>query len=120
MKTNIENPYDENQDGVEVPFAPEHIANAGIDLSFPFGLKFSPYLNYNSGYYDSNSKSGRHKFIPGFLLNAYLSQEITGSDNYSLDIFTRLYNVTNNRYEMPWQFQNTGFSLTIGLTMTLK
>jgi iron complex outermembrane recepter protein len=120
MKTNIENPYDEDQDGVEVPFAPEHIANAGIDLSFPFGLKFSPYLNYNSGYYDSNSKSGRHKFIPGFLLNAYLSQEITSSDNYSLDIFTRLYNVTDNRYEMPWQFQNTGFSLMIGLTMTLK
>jgi iron complex outermembrane recepter protein len=120
MKTNIENPYYEDQNDVNIPFAPEHIANAGIDLSFPFGLKFSPYLNYNGGYYDSNSKTGRHKFTPGFMLNTYLSQEIKSADTYDLDIFARLYNITDNRYEMPWQFQNTGFSIMMGLTMTFN
>jgi iron complex outermembrane recepter protein len=120
MKTNIENPYFEDQNDVNVPFAPEHVANAGIDLSFPFGLKFSPYLNYNGGYYDSNSKSGRKKFTPGALVNAFISQSLTNTDTFNLELFARFYNLTNNRYEMPWQFQNTGFSVMAGLTMTLN
>jgi iron complex outermembrane recepter protein len=120
MRTNIENPYYEDQNDVNIPFAPENVANAGLDLSFPFGLKISPYLNYNDGYYDSNSKASRQKFTPGFLLNAYLSQNISHSDIYNLDIFAKLYNITNNKYEMPWQFQNTGFSVMAGITMTFN
>ena len=119
MKTNIENPHSEDQDGVEVPFAPEHIANAGLDLTFPFGLRVSPYLNYNSGYYDSNSKTGRKKFTPGALLNAYVAQTLTRSEKISLDAFLRFYNITDNRYEMPWQFRNTGFAVTGGLKIDL-
>ena len=115
MKTRIENPVFDDQDGVEVPFAPEHVANAGIDLSFPFGLKVSPYLNYNGGYYDSNSRTGRQKFTPGAVVNAFISQEIMKKDNAGLHFFLRLYNITNNRYEMPWQFRNTGFSVMGGL-----
>jgi len=119
MKTNIENPHFEDQDQVNIPFAPENVANAGLDLSFPFGMKFSPYLNYNDGYFDSNSKSGRKKFTPGVVINAFLSQNLKKSEKINLDIFIRLYNITDNRYEMPWQFQNTGISATGGLTINL-
>jgi outer membrane receptor protein involved in Fe transport len=118
MNTNIQNPYYADQDGVEVPFAPEHIANAGLDLTFPFGLRISPYMNYNGGYYDSNSNTGRKKFTPGAVINAFISQEIVKKDNVGLQFFLKLYNITDNRYEMPWQFQNTGFSVMGGLQVT--
>lgn len=118
MKTNIENDIYEDQNDVNVPFAPEHVANAGMDFSLPFGLKFSPYLNYNDGYYDSNSKTSRKKFTPGVVFNACLAQTISNQKSGILDIFARFYNLTNNRYEMPWQFKNTGFSMMGGVSFT--
>ncbi|MBN2174620.1 MAG: TonB-dependent receptor [Bacteroidales bacterium] len=118
MQSNIKNPILEDQDDVNIPFAPEHIANAGIKFNLPFGLLLSPYLNYNGGYFDSNSKSGRKKFTPGVVANVYVSQKVTESESSKFEIFARLYNITDNRYEMPWQFQNTGFSFMAGLTYT--
>lgn len=116
MKTSIKNPYDADQDGNEISFAPSNIINAGINLSFPFGLKFNPYLNYTDGYYDSSSKTGRKKFTPGLLLNANISQIIVKKGNFNLECFARIYNLTNNKYDLPWQFRNTGFSVMGGLT----
>jgi outer membrane cobalamin receptor len=120
MQTNIQNPLSEDHDDLEVPFAPEHVANAGMDFVFPFGLTASPYLNYNGGYYDSNSHSGRKKFTPGVVVNVYLAQAISSGKNGNLDIFARLYNITDNRFEMPWQFQNTGFSMMAGFNYTIQ
>jgi outer membrane receptor protein involved in Fe transport len=120
METSIKNPIIEDQDGVNVPFAPEHIANAGIDIAFPFGLQISPYWNYNGGYFDSNSSSSRKKFTPGSVINVYIGQSVLKSETDNFEIFARLYNITDNRYEMPWQFQNTGFSFMAGLSYTFK
>ena len=120
MDNNISNPLNEDQDDVNIPFAPEHVANAGIDLAFPFGLRFSPYLNYNGGYYDSNSKSGRKKFTPGTVVNAYVSQTVSKTGAGHFEVFARLYNITDNRYEMPWQFRNTGFSAMGGIKFTFE
>jgi len=118
MRTEIKNPYDSDQDGMSVPFAPSNIVNAGVNLSFDFGLKVSPYINYNDGYYDSSSKSGRKKFKPGCLLNLNLSQVIVKKEHFMLEGFAQLYNLTNNKYELPWQFRNTGFSVMGGLRTT--
>ncbi len=118
MITNVENQYDEDQDGAGIPFAPAHIANLGVSLSTSFGLSVSPYLSYNGGYYDSSSKSGRTFFKPGELLNIYVSQVLAGNDTYRVEFFGQFYNVTDNRFEMPWQFQNPGFSGMGGLRVT--
>lgn len=106
------------KDAGTVPFAPEQVANAGINLIFPFGLMVSPYLNFNNGYYDSSDLENRNFFKPGALLNINASQRITGSENFVVEAFGNFYNVTNNKYEMPWQFRNTGFSLMTGIRAT--
>jgi len=115
MKTQVKNKFDVDQDGATVPFSPELVANAGINFTAPFGLQITPIFNYNNGYYDSSSKSGRRKFTPGALLNAYISQRIVKKNNVLVSCFGQFYNLTNNRYEMPWQFRNTGFSVMGGL-----
>jgi outer membrane receptor protein involved in Fe transport len=120
MNTSIENDKDSDQDGANVPFAPEHIANAGLTLETKFGLMFRPVLNYNSGYYDSSSKSGRKKFTPGALINLYASQLLVENDTYSFNLFATVYNLTNNKYEMPWQFQNTGLAINGGIRIQFR
>ena len=118
MKTKIENNLDKDQDGAAIPFAPFSVVNVGINVSMPFGLKIAPYLNYNDGYYDSSSKTGRKKFTPGALLNLSISQVIAKSNEFKLEIFGQFYNITDNRYEMPWQFKDPGFSGMGGLRAT--
>ncbi|MEZ5196365.1 MAG: TonB-dependent receptor [Bacteroidales bacterium] len=120
MNTSIENEKDADQDGATVPFAPEHVAIAGLTLETGFGLTFRPVLNYNDGYYDSSSKSGRKKFTPGALINVYASQLITENDTYSFNLFATVYNLTNNKYEMPWQFQNTGLAINGGIRIQFR
>jgi len=120
MQTNITNDIYEDQNDVNIPFSPEYVANAGLNLFFDFGLNFSPYLNYNGGYYDSNSASSRTKFTPGALLNVFVSQTIIKNDDFNLETFGKFYNITNNQYELPWQFKNTGFSMMAGLTLTFN
>ena len=101
-----------------VPFAPEQVANLGVNLSTSYGLSFSPYLNYNNGFYDSSDKAGRSFFKPGTLLNINVSQVLAKTESYKLEAFGNFYNVTNNKYEMPWQFQNPGFSMMAGIKAT--
>lgn len=101
-----------------VPFAPEQVANLGLNLSTSHGLSISPYLNYNTGFYDSSDRTGRSFFKPGALLNLNIVQVLAETDNYKVEAFGNLYNVTNNKYEMPWQFQNPGFSMMAGIKAT--
>jgi iron complex outermembrane receptor protein len=115
MKSKISNQSDADQNGGTVPFSPEMLVNAGFSYLAPFGLQVIPSLNYNDGYYDSSSKSGRTKFVPGALLNVHISQTIVSNSRSKVSCFGQFYNLTNNRYEMPWQFQNTGFSVMGGL-----
>ncbi|NLJ08196.1 MAG: TonB-dependent receptor [Sphingobacteriales bacterium] len=115
MKTVVNNEFDADQDGGTVPFSPELIINAGASFTAPFGLQITPMLNYNGGYYDNTSISSRNEFVPGILLNVFVSQEILKNDKSKVSLFGQFYNITDNEYEMPWQFKNTGFSFQAGL-----
>ncbi|MCX7727775.1 MAG: TonB-dependent receptor, partial [Chitinispirillaceae bacterium] len=110
LKTRIMNEKDADQDGAEIPFSPNYIANLGLTYSSPWETQITPALNYNSGYYDATSKSNRKFFKPGIVINMYISQKIITQKQYSVECFGELYNITNNKYEMPWQFKDTGFS----------
>lgn len=116
-KTSIDHPSNSDQNGTEIPFAPAMMANAGVDLSFDFGLQFHPFVNYSSKFYDSNSKSGRMEFTQGAIVNLSASQEIARSERTTAILLVNIVNLTDNQYEMPWQFRNTGRAITGGLKL---
>lgn len=120
MKTSIKNKRDADQDGATVPFAPEHVANAGISLETGFGLHVRPVLNYSGEYYDSSSKSGRQTFTQGALINVYTSFLLAEKKNFTINLFAMVYNLTNNKYTMPWQFQNPGTAYNGGIQVQFK
>jgi iron complex outermembrane recepter protein len=115
MKSEIANPFDADQDGGTVPFSPELLMNAGLTLKTNFGLIVTPVLHYNDGYFDSSSKTGRQFFKPGVILNANISMDVYKSGKNRVSCYTQLYNLTDNEYEMPWQFKDTGFSMMFGI-----
>jgi hypothetical protein len=53
-------------------------------------------------------------------MNVYISQALIKNETFNIEFFGKFYNITNNKYEMPWQFQNTGFSVMGGLTLTFN
>ena len=118
MKTKISNPNDADQNGANVPFAPSFISNVGLTYVSPFGTYVSPYVNYNGGYYDGSSLTGRKFFKPGALVNIQVIQQLAKGDDYKVDLFGNFYNITNNKYEMPWQFRDPGFSFMAGIKVT--
>jgi iron complex outermembrane recepter protein len=120
MITKNRNQLDANQDNVEIPFSSKVVLNLGAAFTTPFGLTIVPLANYNSGFYDGTSMITRTFYKPGLILNTYISQRLANVKTFSLECFAQLYNLTNNRYEMPWQFRNTGFSSQCGIRVAFK
>jgi iron complex outermembrane recepter protein len=119
LSTKIKNSHNTDQDGTNVPFAPDNLANIGVDVTLSGGLQVHPTLNYGGKYYDSNSKSGRNSFMQGTVLNITASQLLVKGNGYATEIFIQLYNITDHKYIMPWGFQNPGFSASGGIRVTL-
>jgi outer membrane receptor for ferrienterochelin and colicin len=117
MSNNV-NAGDADQNNVEIPFSPRMIMNLGGMLTTSFGLSVVPYANYNSGFYDGTSVASRIFYKPGWLVNLFVSQRIARINNGTVSCFAGLYNLTNNGYQLPWQFRNTGFSGQGGLRVT--
>ncbi len=116
--TEIANDADPDQDGAEVAFVPENMGNIGATLTLPRDFQISVYLHLAGSIYDSTSKSGRTKFDGYELLNASLTKGLVRRDAYRVDAYLDLYNITDNEFEMPWQFQDPGFSTIGGVKMT--
>jgi iron complex outermembrane recepter protein len=111
----IDNDKDPDQDGAEVPFVPEHMGNIGVNLSLPMDTELSIYMHLAGKIYDGTSKSGRQEFDAYEVLNAKLRKTLVKRQAYRLDAYLELYNLTNNDFKMPWQFQDPGFSATGGI-----
>jgi outer membrane receptor for ferrienterochelin and colicin len=118
INSNIKNKLNPDLNNVEIPFSPNYIANIGASLSTQSGFTITPALSYNGGYYDAISKTDRIKYTPGIVVNTYIAQRVAKSNLYAVDCFTQLYNITNNEYNMPWQFKNPGFSCMVGVKVT--
>lgn len=102
-------------DNVEIPFVPEHMGNVGVIVEFPKNFTAALYVHVAGAIYDSDSKSTRTEFDPYEVLNMKLTKVLTQSDKHYLDLHLDLYNLTNKKYEMPWAFQNPGFSAAGGM-----
>ncbi len=110
----IIDPNNPDQDGVEVPFVPKIINNAGITLYLPYDIELSPWLHYSSRIYDNSSKANRNSFDSGVLINLFVSKIFKIKENKKLSIFVQIYNLTNNKFEMPWQFRDPGPNINFG------
>ena len=119
LSTKIENSKNADQDGTNVPFAPDNIANLGVDITLLGDLQLHPSVNYGGTYYDSNSKSGRGSYMQGSVVNLTASKTLAKGSSYATELFIQLYNITDNRFVMPWGFQNPGFSASGGLRILL-
>ncbi|MBM4145429.1 MAG: TonB-dependent receptor [Nitrospira sp.] len=108
--TKIENDVDPDQDGSEVTFVPNSVANLGITANLPYDITVSPYLHAVGKYYDSTSKSGRQKFGPYEIVNIKAGMALLKTKAYQANLNVDLNNVTDKKFEMPWQFQDPGFN----------
>jgi outer membrane receptor protein involved in Fe transport len=113
--TKLKNGVDPDQDRSNLNFVPKYSGNAGLTLSLPKDIFISPYLNAVGVYYDSTSKSGRLKFGPYQTVNVNVRKAFVTTSSGTFNLTVDLYNVLNQKYEMPWQFQNPGFSMFVGL-----
>jgi outer membrane receptor protein involved in Fe transport len=113
--TGIRNPLDRDQDGATITFVPNYVANAGLQLRMKHGFTVSPFLHAVGTYYDSTSRSGRRQFGPYQILNVRMEKALFRTDDHAVVLFADLNNLTNRKYEMPWQFRDPGFNVFGGL-----
>jgi iron complex outermembrane recepter protein len=114
FETEIVNKYDADQNGSNVSFVPDNVSNFGLTAWLPWQITVSPYVHFAGKIYDGTSKSGRTQFGSYELVNMNISKSLTVF-NTNFDIFANLYNITDNRFEMPWQFRDPGFSMMAGI-----
>jgi iron complex outermembrane recepter protein len=103
-----------DRDGTQIPFVPKNMGNVGVIVEFPKNFTAALFMHVAGAIYDSDSLSGRQKFDPYEVLNMKLTKVLTQTNSNYLDLHLDFYNITNNRYQMPWQFQDPGFSMAGG------
>jgi iron complex outermembrane receptor protein len=118
-RSEIDNPFDSDQDGSEIPFVPDWMANLGASLTVGDRVVVSPYLRAGGSFYDSSSISGRREFgsyvVPALRVEGTIDTGAGSSAVLALD----LNNLTDERYEMPWQFRDPGFNAFGSVTLRL-
>ena len=113
---------DPRQDGAVVPFVPEHMVNVGTQLRLPGGLQVAIWLRSIGRIYDSTMLTSddpteiRTEFDSYKLVNARIEKQFAGKEGHDVRLYLEPYNITGNRFDMPWGFRDTGFSATGGLT----
>ncbi len=110
----ITDPNNPDQDGVDIPFVPKVTGNLGLSIFLPKSIEVCPWVHWGGRIYDSSSLRTRQKFNSKELVNIYASKTIKMVDNQNLVLFLKLYNITNNKFDMPWQFRDPGFTYTLG------
>ena len=115
--TKVKNSIDRNQDGSDIPFVPEFIANAGFNAKLPYDFNVSPYIQYVGKYYDSTDKSSRRDFGDYATVNLNIQKIIYRHEKYYANLIIELNNLFDKKYEMPWQFQDPGFNGMVRLEL---
>ena len=112
-----ENEVDPSKVGAKINFVPESTIGAGVHLTLAQGLRATITAQSYSGIYSDINKDAEP--LDGYVLvNARLEQRIRTQDGYDLHLYLEPYNITNQAFEMPWQFQDPGFSVNGGLMVS--
>ncbi|MCX8030219.1 MAG: TonB-dependent receptor [Thermodesulfovibrionales bacterium] len=110
IDTKVSNRVDPVNDNSDIPFVPQYILNLGLTFNLPYDITISPYLNAVGKYYDTTSKQDRKKFGPYETINIKAQKMLFKTQNYKANLNLELSNITDRKYEMPWQFKDTGFN----------
>lgn len=113
--TKVTNSTTPDLNGTDIPFAPSTVANAGLSFRLPGQLTLSPYYHWVGRYYDSSSLASRQSFGNYGVLNMRVQQPL----QRGIELVVDLVNITNRRYEMPFNFRDPGFGVFAGVNFTL-
>lgn len=113
-RSRVDMPLNPDQDGTEIPFAPDTIVNVGLSADIGERLTLSPYGQWIGRYYDSASRLGR----TGFGQQALASLRVRYRWSPAVDLVVDLNNLTNRRYAMPWDFRDPGFNAAGSLRLS--
>jgi iron complex outermembrane receptor protein len=69
----------------------------------------------SAAYCQPSTKGGTPSFGPYQVVNVRVEKTLFRSDDYSTVLFTDLNNLTNRRFELPWQFRDPGLNVFGGL-----
>ena len=112
-----DNPTDRDKEGAKMNFVPETAIGIGAHLTLAQGLRATITAQSYSGIYAGISKD--EKALDGYVLvNARVQYAVSVQDGYDLTLFLEPYNITNQTFEMPWGFQDPGFSTNGGLMVS--
>lgn len=117
MDTKVNNKVDPVHDNSNIPFVPQYTINVGLTASLPYDITLSPYLSAIGKYYDTTAKSDRKKFGPYETINLKAQKMLYKTQNYKANLNIELSNITDKKYEMPWQFRDTGFNAFAALEL---
>ncbi len=110
IDTKVTNKVDPANDNSDIPFVPRYTLNIGLTANLPYDITISPYLNAVGKYYDSTAKADRKKFGPYETINVKAQKMLYKTQNYRANLNIELNNITDKKYEMPWQFRDTGLN----------
>ena len=117
-KSEISDPDNPDQDGVEIPFVPKTMGNVGATFYLPGSIDISPMIHWGGQIYDSSSKADRSSFDSKEVVNISATKTFHFDRERKISFFVRMFNITNNKSLMPWQFRDPGFNYKIGATIT--
>ena len=83
-------------------------------FTVPYGIELRPWAHFGGKIYDSNSRKRRNSYDSGALINVVITKEFELPAGKNLEAVIRLYNITDNKFKMPWQFMDPGFNATVG------
>jgi outer membrane receptor protein involved in Fe transport len=92
-----------------ISFVPNWTANAGLTARLPYQVTVSPFVNAVGRFYDSTSKTGRKQF-GNFVTVSLKLQKTFVARACQVDVFAVLNNITNKKYDQPWNFKDPGFN----------
>ncbi len=116
-QSEIENKLEPDKDGARMNFVPEHVVNVGAQAILPGEVYASARVQWFSSIHESISIANPGKLDAYELVTARLEKRFTDRDGRQLRVFVEPYNLTNNTFEMPWGFQDPGFSANGGLSV---
>jgi outer membrane receptor protein involved in Fe transport len=116
-ETTIDNPEEPDQNGTAIPFAPDLMANLGITASLPWQSSAAARYSWIGRYYDSSSRSSRMEYGQYGVLCLRLQKSLYRDAERALSLSLDLNNLLDERYEMPFSFEDPGFNAFVALNL---
>ena len=109
-RTRISDNLNPGNDGSQIPFAPDRLANAGLVVPLPGELVVAAYYHWVGRYYDSTDQASRQSFGNYGVINLRAQKVLSRTAGYTALATADLNNLTDRQYRMPFDFRDPGIS----------